>query len=131
MMSVLGGVAYRQFLVARPWADGVPGIFRPVVLVASKTYVWLAFWQLSGSPRTAADDSYVRRIGALFEIPRFALRVLRVPWWLAERARAYLASRRDAPAARRSGARVPELFLPIADRTASGKPPRARASPGA
>jgi len=88
MLSVLGGAAYHQFLLARPWRDGVPGIFRAAVLMAFKTYVWLAFWQLSGSPRTAADDRCVRHIGALFEIPRFALRTLRAPWWLARRARA-------------------------------------------
>lgn len=95
MLSVLGGVAYRQFLLARPWRDGVPGIFRAAVLVASKMYVWLAFWQLSGSPRTAADDHHVRRIGVLFEVPRFIVRALRAPWWLVRRAQAYLRSGRS------------------------------------
>jgi hypothetical protein len=104
MLSALGGAAYHQFLLARPWRDGVPGIFRAAVLVASKTYVWLAFWQFSGSPRNAADDRYVRRIGALFEIPRFVLRTVRAPAWLVRRARVWYGRRgraADAPALRK------------------------------
>lgn len=53
----------KQVLLAKPWEDGVPGIFRAGLLIAFHFFVWMAFWQASGSPRTDNDDRIVRRWG--------------------------------------------------------------------
>ena len=52
----------RQFFDARAWRDGVPGILRAAILVNYKLSVWIAFWQLSGAPRTRADDRLVAAV---------------------------------------------------------------------
>jgi len=71
----LAGKAYKQFVVARPWREGVPGFLRAGILVAFHFYVWAAFWQLSGAKRTAEDDALMRRLGVLVETARFPGRV--------------------------------------------------------
>ena len=56
-VRTLGGKAYKQFVVARPWREGVPGFLRAGILVAFHFYVWAAFWQLSAQserPQTIA-----------------------------------------------------------------------------
>lgn len=59
----------RQFFEARAWEDGVPGVLRAAILVNYKLSVWIAFWQLSGSPRTQADDRLVAVVGRTLEVP--------------------------------------------------------------
>ncbi len=75
MFRTLGGKAYKQFVVARPWQDGVPGFLRAGILVAFHFYVWAAFWQLSGAKRTPADDTLMRRLGVAVETARLPGRV--------------------------------------------------------
>ena len=75
MLRTLGGKAYKQFVVARPWQDGVPGFLRAGILVAFHFYVWAAFWQLSGARRTPADDALMRRLGTVVETVRLPGRV--------------------------------------------------------
>jgi glycosyltransferase involved in cell wall biosynthesis len=70
MLRTLAGKAYKQFVVARPWREGVPGFLRAGILVAFHFYVWAAFWQLSGAARTPRDDALMRRIGLLVETAR-------------------------------------------------------------
>jgi len=70
ILRTLGGKAYKQFVVARPWQDGVPGFLRAGILVAFHFYVWAAFWQLSGARRTPADDALMRRLGTVVETVR-------------------------------------------------------------
>jgi glycosyltransferase involved in cell wall biosynthesis len=70
MLRTLAGKAYKQFVVARPWQDGVPGFLRAGILVAFHFYVWAAFWQLSGAQRTRADDELMRRLGTVVETVR-------------------------------------------------------------
>jgi len=43
MLRTLGGKAYKQFVQAKPWRDGVPGFLRAGILVAFHFYVWAAF----------------------------------------------------------------------------------------
>jgi len=83
MVRTLAGKAYKQFVVGRPWRDGVPGVLRAGILVAFHLYVWAAFWQLSGAQRTVEDDDFVRRIGRGVEVLRFPARVLRRPFRIA------------------------------------------------
>jgi hypothetical protein len=75
MLRTLAGKAYKQFVVARPWRDGVPGFLRAGILVAFHFYVWAAFWQLSGAKRTPEDDDLMRRIGHLVETLRMPGRI--------------------------------------------------------
>jgi glycosyltransferase involved in cell wall biosynthesis len=77
MLRTLGGKAYKQFVVARPWREGVPGFFRAGILVAFHFYVWAAFWQLSGARRTPDDDELMSRIGTVIEVARAPGRVAR------------------------------------------------------
>jgi glycosyltransferase involved in cell wall biosynthesis len=77
MMRTLGGKAYKQFVVARPWRDGVPGFLRAGILLAHHFYVWAAFWQLSGAKRTPDDDRVMGRIGVAVEAARFPGRIAR------------------------------------------------------
>lgn len=79
MLRTLAGKAYKQFVVGRPWRDGVPGFLRAGILVAFHFYVWAAFWHLSGAKRTPADDRLMRRIGLAVEIVRFPGRLVRRP----------------------------------------------------
>jgi glycosyltransferase involved in cell wall biosynthesis len=75
MIRTLGGKAYKQFVVAKPWQEGVPGFLRAGILVAFHFYVWAAFWQLSGAKRTPADDRLMARIGQAVEVVRFPGRI--------------------------------------------------------
>lgn len=75
MLETLGGKVHRQFVVGRPFRDGVPGVLRASILVAFHFYVWAAFWQLSGRGRTEEDDRLLRRIDRLIEGLRRAGRV--------------------------------------------------------
>jgi glycosyltransferase involved in cell wall biosynthesis len=77
MLRTLGGKSYKQFVVARPWQDGVPGFLRAGILVAFHFYVWAAFWQLSGARRTQADDALMRRLGVAVETVRLPGRVVK------------------------------------------------------
>lgn len=70
MMAALAHQIDKEFFRARVWQDGVPGILRASILVAYKFYVWSAFWQLSGSQRTAEDDRFISRAGNALEIVR-------------------------------------------------------------
>jgi hypothetical protein len=79
MLRTLGGKAYKQFVVARPWREGVPGFLRAGMLVAFHFYVWAAFWQLSGAKRTPEDDDLMRRLG-------YAVESLRMPGRIGRRA---------------------------------------------
>jgi hypothetical protein len=79
MLRNLTSKAYKQFVVARPWREGVPGVLRAGILVAFHFYVWAAFWQLSGAKRTPADDRLMGRIGMAVETARFPGRVVRRP----------------------------------------------------
>ncbi len=87
MLRTLGGKAYKQFVVARPWREGVPGFLRAGILVAFHFYVWAAFWQLSGAKRTPEDDHLMRRLGVLVE-------TLRLPGRIGRRALRLARSRR-------------------------------------
>lgn len=79
MVRTLRGKARRQFLDAHALDEGVPGLVRAGVLVGFHFYVWAAFWQLSGAPRTPEDDAYVRRLGKAVRAARVAARVARAP----------------------------------------------------
>jgi hypothetical protein len=65
MSAALRRVARRHVVEARAWEEGMPGMVRAIVLVNHHVYVWIAFWQLCGAPRSAADDRAVRRLGLL------------------------------------------------------------------
>jgi glycosyltransferase involved in cell wall biosynthesis len=75
MLRTLAGKAYKQFVVARPWREGVPGFLRAGILVVFHFYVWAAFWQLSGAKRTPEDDAVMRRLGLIVETARFPGRI--------------------------------------------------------
>ena len=75
MLRTLGGKAYKQFVVAKPWREGVPGFLRAGILVAFHFYVWAAFWQLSGAKRTPEDDELMRRLGYMVETLRIPGRI--------------------------------------------------------
>ena len=75
MLRTLGGKAYKQFVVAMPWREGVPGFLRAGILVAFHFYVWAAFWQLSGAKRTPEDDDLMRRVGHVVETLRMPGRI--------------------------------------------------------
>jgi hypothetical protein len=75
MLVAMAQVIDKQFLLGRPWEDGLPGILRAGILTAFKFYVWVAFWQASGAKRTEADDRVVRRWGVAFY---FLARVVRL-----------------------------------------------------
>lgn len=80
MFATLGGKARKQFLHGEPWRDGVPGVIRASVLVAFHFYVWACFWERSGRPKTAADDSYVLRLVAPLRALRGLYRLVRAPF---------------------------------------------------
>lgn len=73
MLKAMAHVIDKQLLLGKPWEDGVPGIFRAGILITFKFFVWMAFWQASGSGRVEADDRVVRRWGIIFyTLARFA-----------------------------------------------------------
>jgi glycosyltransferase involved in cell wall biosynthesis len=63
MARRVGSKFYKQFVQARAYEEGVPGVLRAFVLASFHLYVWACFWQLSGARRTPDDDRYVRRLG--------------------------------------------------------------------
>ena len=79
MIRRLAQKSHRQFVEARAFDDGVPGIVRAGALVAFDFYVWAAFWQMSGAQRTPADDRYVRGIGRVLRLASNARRAARGP----------------------------------------------------
>ena len=80
MIRRLAQKTRKQFIEARAFDDGVPGLIRASVLVAFDFYVWAAFWHMSGGRRTPEDDRYVRMLG----------RTVRAAWTTARAARAPL-----------------------------------------
>jgi glycosyltransferase involved in cell wall biosynthesis len=85
MLASLANDVYKQFFWGQAWKDGVPGMLRAGILVTFKFYVWAAFWQLSGTGRTAEDDRLLRRIGVMSEAVRLVLRTGRSLYRLARR----------------------------------------------
>jgi glycosyltransferase involved in cell wall biosynthesis len=77
--------AHKQYIQARAFDDGVPGIVRATVLVTFHFYVWACFWQMSGAQRTPEDDRVVRNAGRLLELGWRAARVARAPVRLTRR----------------------------------------------
>jgi glycosyltransferase involved in cell wall biosynthesis len=75
MLFAMAAQVDKEFFGGQAWRDGVPGMLRASILVAYKFYVWAAFWQLSGSQRTAADDRLLRRIGIILESIRQLVRI--------------------------------------------------------
>jgi glycosyltransferase involved in cell wall biosynthesis len=70
----------RQFIDARAFDDGVPGVVRAATLVAFDFYVWAAFWHMSGAQRTPDDDRYVRKVGRAVDLAWSVLRTGRAPF---------------------------------------------------
>lgn len=70
MFGALAAQIDKEFFRGEAWNDGIPGLMRATILVAYKFYVWTAFWQLSGSQRTAEDDRIVRRLGTTLKFLR-------------------------------------------------------------
>lgn len=68
MLKAMAQVTRKQILWAKPWEDGVPGIFRAGILISFKFFVWMAFWQASGGQRTDDDDRVIRRWGKALHI---------------------------------------------------------------
>jgi glycosyltransferase involved in cell wall biosynthesis len=79
MAASLGRAIDRQFFLAQPWRDGVPGLLRAATLVGYKFYVWASFWQYSGAERRPADDRLVHRLWLLGRLLRLLLRPLLRP----------------------------------------------------
>jgi glycosyltransferase involved in cell wall biosynthesis len=79
MMRVLQEKARRQFIQAEAFDDGVPGFMRAANLVAFHLYVWAAYWQMSGAPKTPEDDAYMRRVGRAVRMLQLAVRMARAP----------------------------------------------------
>ena len=87
MFRRLAQKSRRQFIDARAFDDGVPGVVRAATLIAFDFYVWAAFWQMSGARRTSEDDRYVRKVGRSVDAAWSVLRVARAPLRLARRRR--------------------------------------------
>ena len=79
MVRRLAQKSRKQFIDARAFDDGVPGVVRAGVLVAFDFYVWAAFWQMSGARRTPEDDRYVRRVGRAIDVAWSAMSAARLP----------------------------------------------------
>ena len=79
MFRRLAQKSRRQFVEARAFDDGVPGVVRAATLVAFDFYVWAAFWQMSGAQRTQEDDRDVRKIGRAVDLAWSMFRIVRVP----------------------------------------------------
>jgi glycosyltransferase involved in cell wall biosynthesis len=79
MFRRLAQKSRRQFIDARAFDDGVPGVVRAATLVAFDFYVWAAFWQMSGARRTPEDDRYVRKIGRAVDVAWTMMRAARAP----------------------------------------------------
>jgi len=79
MFRRLAQKSRRQFIDARAFDDGVPGVIRAATLVAFDFYVWAAFWHMSGARRTEEDDRYVRKLGRSVDVAWSLLRAARAP----------------------------------------------------
>jgi len=79
MFRALRGKADRYFVQSRCWEEGVPGVVRAAVLLNHHVYVWIAFWQLSGAPRTPQDDQVVIRFGRALQAAEGARRAVQFP----------------------------------------------------
>jgi glycosyltransferase involved in cell wall biosynthesis len=79
MIRRLAQKTRRQFIDARAFDDGVPGVVRAATLVAFDFYVWAAFWHMSGAQRTPEDDRYVRKVGRAVDSAWAVLRAARAP----------------------------------------------------
>lgn len=73
MLAAIVAQIDKEFFRAQAWKDGVPGLMRAAILVGYKFHVWIAFWQLSGSPKTSADDRLIWRIGWTLDVARRTL----------------------------------------------------------
>ena len=93
MLLRLARKAQKQYVEARAFDDGVPGVVRATVLVTFHFYVWACFWQLSGGKRTPEDDRVVRNVGRLVEGAWNAARVGRAPLHAVRRAKRALGRR--------------------------------------
>ena len=87
MLRRIASKAHKQYVQARAFDDGVPGIVRATVLVTFHFYVWACFWQLSGAKRTPEDDRVVRNAGRVVIGAWRAAHVVRAPARVARRAR--------------------------------------------
>jgi glycosyltransferase involved in cell wall biosynthesis len=87
MFLRLARKAHKQYVQARAFDDGVPGIVRATVLVTFHFYVWASFWQLSGAKRTPADDRFLRNVGRMVDVVWGTARVARSPIRLTRRAK--------------------------------------------
>jgi len=85
MLLLVARKAHKQYVQARAFDDGVPGVVRATVLVTFHFYVWASFWQLSGARRTREDDRLLRRVGRGVDLVFGAARVGRAPLRLARR----------------------------------------------
>lgn len=74
MLRALLRVFYTQFVRGEALKDGVPGLLRASLLLGFHFYNWAAFWQASGSRRTAEDDRYLGRLNAALQGVRRLLR---------------------------------------------------------
>lgn len=79
--------ARKQYVEARAFDDGMPGVVRATVLVMFDFYVWASFWQLSGARRTPEDDRLLRRIGRVVDAAAATGRAAKAVFRLAHRAR--------------------------------------------
>ena len=93
MLARIARKAHKQYVQARAFDDGVPGVVRATVLVTFHFYVWACFWQMSGAERTAEDDRVVRNAGRVLELGWRATRVARAPVRLTRRAKRALGRR--------------------------------------
>lgn len=97
MVRTLRRKARRQFIQANALEEGVPGFIRATVLVAFHFYVWAAFWQLSGAPKTPEDDAYMRRFANAVRVLRIAVLLADMPARVRARAGREFARRRPEP----------------------------------
>lgn len=63
MFRTLTDKAHKQFVRAKPWNEGIPGLLRAWTLFSFHVWIWAAFWQISGNARIARDDAEVRALG--------------------------------------------------------------------
>jgi glycosyltransferase involved in cell wall biosynthesis len=87
MLHLLGRKARRYYVEERAWEEGVPGLVRATVRLNHHVHVWMAFWQLSGAPRTPEDDAAVRRAALLLRGFHHVTAVGRTPRRAARRIR--------------------------------------------
>ena len=79
MFSTLGEKVWRNFVLAKAFRDGIPGVLRAGLLVTYHFYVWAFFWQFSGAKRTERDDRLTARVGTALGAVRGTGRVALAP----------------------------------------------------